>query len=1150
MPGEDDERDEFGLLIRKKPLLGDKEREVEKKPSPKLSPKVSPSMSPALRSPEKQIQVLIPPPPPFKKTPGPTAIEGGYKHERAASSKSNESGEGGEGDNKQGSIIKDGGVGSSPKPKPTVSEYSHLALVTKKEEPKKEDIDLLDDEWQEMPAYASTDLYDDDGRLIAREAQESDADGADELRGGARKGYTRVNDDDDKESVTSMDENTSYLFDWKVDDEASKTPLSQMQATKELLTEGQRIAYVGVCRLAMVELVKEQERLNGGKGKQIKKALGMAVEHTRMWAQKIIHRLYVHMDISTDEQIMIEQLAEHGVLPSDLTPALMKNSRVSNPLNEQSNNPRASVMSQERLRSPSIPPPYEQNSSDDLGDVKSPNMLSETKTLDIDLRWTILCDLFLVLIADSVYDARSRVLLEKVGKYLNISWLEICKFEKKVTDALEVQEAAEQNWSEEEHMENRRKASRNRRYMMMGLATIGGGLVIGLSGGLLAPVIGAGLAAGFTTIGVAGTTTFLAGAGGTAIIASTAVVSGATIGGKASLNRTAHVKTFEYRPLHNSKRVNLIITVSGWMSGKEDDVRLPFSTVDPLMGDLFSVLWEPEMLKSMGQTINILATEVLTQSLQQVLGSTVLVALMASIQLPVVLTKLSYLLDNPWSVSLDRAIAAGLILADSLIGRNLGVRPVTLVGYSLGARVIYSCLRELHRRHAYGLVQSVYMFGSPVVVKKDEYAKARTAVAGRFVNGYATNDWILGYLFRATSGGIGRVAGLAPIEDIEGVENVNVTDLVEGHMAYRQAIPKLLRRVGWIVVDDEFQEIEEPDPDQHHERQRELINELDAARKELEKEPTQKGKGLFGLFGRKNQDIAKKKDWETYKPDSSDTIPSSTTAGAKKLTNAANAPPSPRTGLYDDVLFDVDAIRAEIAQQAAEERNSPQKFAHSLSVPSTPANLRHVRSFESPAAKGLNISTEGGGSLSKPSSHLHSPVKPGLEKGGKDAYYYSDDDEDEFGNRRGGAGDDGEIQMTFGRWDEPPPHPKTVGTYGYGYGGGVNGGEQRVVEIPKRSSSYGFGPVVGGGTFSSSSWNTAKTDTNANTHAHSKADKVAVRAVIGGVTGVMAGMAAMSMSESSIPSMEPQKNVWANDDYYDDYDEDEFAEKEVTMSFA
>jgi hypothetical protein len=46
------------------------------------------------------------------------------------------------------------------------------------------------------------------------------------------------------------------------------------------------------------------------------------------------------------------------------------------------------------------------------------------------------------------------------------------------------------------------------------------------------------------------------------------------------------------------------------MNGKIDDVRLPFSTVDPIMGDLFSVFWEPEMLQSMGQTISILATEV------------------------------------------------------------------------------------------------------------------------------------------------------------------------------------------------------------------------------------------------------------------------------------------------------------------------------------------------------------------------------------------------------------------------------------------------------------------------------------------------------------------------------------------------------------
>jgi pimeloyl-ACP methyl ester carboxylesterase len=120
---------------------------------------------------------------------------------------------------------------------------------------------------------------------------------------------------------------------------------------------------------------------------------------------------------------------------------------------------------------------------------------------------------------------------------------------------------------------------------------------------------------------------------------------------------------------------------------------------------------------------------------------------MASLQLPIVLTKLSYLIDNPWSVSLDRANAAGLILADSLINRNLGVRPITLVGFSLGARLIFACLRELARKKAYGLVQNVYLFGSPIVAKRDEYLRARTVVSGRFVNGYATNDWILGTLF-------------------------------------------------------------------------------------------------------------------------------------------------------------------------------------------------------------------------------------------------------------------------------------------------------------------------------------------------------------------------------------------------------------------
>ena len=103
---------------------------------------------------------------------------------------------------------------------------------------------------------------------------------------------------------------------------------------------------------------------------------------------------------------------------------------------------------------------------------------------------------------------------------------------------------------------------------------------------------------------------------------------------------------------------------------------------------------------------------------------------------------------------MGRANAAGLILADSLIDRNLGVRPITLVGFSLGSRVIFAALRELANKGAFGLVQNVYLFGSPIVANRDEYLRARSVISGKFVNGYASNDWILGepYLFYPSHG--------------------------------------------------------------------------------------------------------------------------------------------------------------------------------------------------------------------------------------------------------------------------------------------------------------------------------------------------------------------------------------------------------------
>ena len=181
-----------------------------------------------------------------------------------------------------------------------VSGWSHQALAPQKpdNEVKKEE-----DEWQSMPSYAAYDLYDDDGHLIAREAPDSDEEtNAYHGLGGAGKGYTRVQIDEDAKSATSMDDNTDYLFkpkgaDVQADEDEQRDPLQQLQATKDLLTEGQRIAYVGLTRLAMAEMVKELERIPTTRS--TKKVIGLALESMKMWSQKMMVRLYMHMEIDS-----------------------------------------------------------------------------------------------------------------------------------------------------------------------------------------------------------------------------------------------------------------------------------------------------------------------------------------------------------------------------------------------------------------------------------------------------------------------------------------------------------------------------------------------------------------------------------------------------------------------------------------------------------------------------------------------------------------------------------------------------------------------------------------------------------------------------------------------------------------------------------
>jgi hypothetical protein len=217
---------------------------------------------------------------------------------------------------------------------------------------------------------------------------------------------------------------------------------------------------------------------------------------------------------------MINSLSDHGVTAADLAPALMTTHTVANPefdpaearkreRERELHGPDSpdTPITPEMLKDPPTPqpdtppalaPPTTPNTARSFPSTPGTGLTAKTfqttarvleettttvpgvstslskvdKDVTLDIRWTVLCDLFLILIADSVYDARSRVLLEQVALRLGLGWLDVVKFERRVTEALEIQENVEK-MEQEEVVEGRQKKSMKRRYVMMGLATIG-----------------------------------------------------------------------------------------------------------------------------------------------------------------------------------------------------------------------------------------------------------------------------------------------------------------------------------------------------------------------------------------------------------------------------------------------------------------------------------------------------------------------------------------------------------------------------------------------------------------------------------------------------------------------------------------------------
>eukprot|EP00189_Rhodosorus_marinus_P009920 CAMPEP_0184742208 /NCGR_PEP_ID=MMETSP0315-20130426/5216_1 /TAXON_ID=101924 /ORGANISM="Rhodosorus marinus, Strain UTEX LB 2760" /LENGTH=1490 /DNA_ID=CAMNT_0027212957 /DNA_START=249 /DNA_END=4721 /DNA_ORIENTATION=+ len=537
--------------------------------------------------------------------------------------------------------------------------------------------------------------------------------------------------------------------------------------------------------------------------------------------------------------------------------------------------------------------------------------------------------LLLISLSNGEYDARCRALLFKVASTFDIQWRrvaavelaiathlyavaeELAKQEKEMQSEMqnEIEEEAQQ--LEKAYRDKRRRKRRLRRAAKVSGIAIAGGLMFGVTGGLIAPALLASLAgigvAGAATLAASGTVASgaavggLFGAFGSGIAGSKArkrtqlsvsefdferkgdpriaaakakraakiearmkrreaaeqknvkenkteeVTEGAgdsgqdemlahkkrkkkkkwkrkkgkrrdrdleDLGGssdddKAEMDRideAAQQALLEANAKESSIALHTCLCIPGWLVSRYfgsalDQFKLGLELTVPC-SEHVALRWETKRLVQMARAFaKFWASKATVTTVQQVyphvLGaaSAVAGAVAAAIAFPLTVISAMDYIDNPWSVLVSRANGAGEQLADVLVERGYGKRPLTLVGYSLGARVVFKCLESLAKRGARGIVDSAFLIGAPVSGESERWKLIKQAVASRLVNGYCSTDWHLAFFHRTTNPGV-KIAGLSRIL-LDDVENVNLSFIgVTSHRDLQASMVRIFVSLG------------------------------------------------------------------------------------------------------------------------------------------------------------------------------------------------------------------------------------------------------------------------------------------------------------------------------------------------------------------
>lgn len=552
--------------------------------------------------------------------------------------------------------------------------------------------------------------------------------------------------------------------------------VSQQPANEDAADEGLSPAELEEKRKKAYE--ERVEELNSPAMTQLKDA---AIEHFDNWRDKVIQRLgeVINQHKVSDTGTPAASDPQEGTAATDVSKS-MRNEEADTALRQ-------------------LYPPQQTN----LLKLPQPQ------------RVLLLHSLLLVLLSLESYMAESRILMLHVTSSLSLPLKLLVEDENQV--AMGLLESAK-NLNADAETKKDAEAQASSRKWKVGLGAAAGAVLIGVTGGLAAPLLAAGVGSVMGGVGLASTAT----AGYLGAMAGSAPLVGALFGaygGRMTARMVdeyaREVEDFAFIPLHkhnffkgktseeNARHLRVAIGISGYLT-TEAEVVTPWRAIGTSI-EGFALRYELKSLLALGSSMmSYVKSYAWSWAKKEIISRTIFATLSSAISaafaLPYGMAKATKLIDNPFNRARSRSEKAGRVLAHALIAKVQGERPVTLLGYSLGARAIYTCLDELAEKRAFGLVESVVLAGAAVPSDSIAWRKMRSVVSGRLINAYSSNDYLLAFLYRTVSLQYG-VAGLQPVQDVPGIENVDVSDLVDGHTQYRFMMSQILLTVGLEDID-------------------------------------------------------------------------------------------------------------------------------------------------------------------------------------------------------------------------------------------------------------------------------------------------------------------------------------------------------------